>query len=315
LPRVNSTNDKLNAALLALSASSAAPPHLRVEAMSVAALGLKSLSSAQFDLLVGSLSDDTPVSVRASAVDALASAPLSQTQLARLCQAMETAGPLEINRLLPAFRKSTDDNLGRSLLAALDKASSRASLRIDLLREALAKYGPGVQKQINDLESQLNVNAAAQRKRIETLLPQMKNGDVRRGHAVFYSAKATCSSCHRMGSAGGAVGPELTKIGEARTERDLLESILYPSLSFVRSYEPVQIITTDGRTLNGRIRDKTEKEVILATGPDQEVRLTRDEIESTEPSSVSVMPGGLDGQLTVQQLADLVAFLKNPTGK
>jgi putative heme-binding domain-containing protein len=62
--------------------------------------------------------------------------------------------------------------------------------------------------------------------------------------------------------------------------------------------------------INGTIRDETERAVLLATGPNQEVRLAREEIDEMEPGSVSVMPSGLDGQLTVEELADLVAFLK-----
>jgi putative heme-binding domain-containing protein len=107
----------------------------------------------------------------------------------------------------------------------------------------------------------------------------------------------------------------LSRIGEARTERDLLESILFPNLSFVRSYEPVLVVTVDGRTINGTITDETEDEYVLATGVDQQVRLSRDDVEQMDPSMVSIMPGGLDGQLSVQELADLVAFLKNATGK
>jgi putative heme-binding domain-containing protein len=186
---------------------------------------------------------------------------------------------------------------------------------MDLVREALSGYGPLVHKALDDLESQVNVDAAAQRSRIEELLPLMANGDVRRGHAVFYNAKAACSACHRLGHAGGTVGPDLTRIGESRTERDLLESILYPSLSFVRGYEPVLIITTDGRTITGTIRDETAEEYLLATGPDELIRLRRDEVEQMEPATVSIMPAGLDQQLTLEQLADLVAFLKNGTNK
>ena len=133
----------------------------------------------------------------------------------------------------------------------------------------------------------VNVDAAAQRERIEELLPLMAQGDVRRGHAVFHSSKAACSACHRLGYAGGTVGPELTRIGETRTERDLLESILYPSLSFVRSYEPVLIITVEGRTISGTIRDETPQEYVLATGPDQEMRVPREEVEQIQPSTVS----------------------------
>jgi putative heme-binding domain-containing protein len=106
-------------------------------------------------------------------------------------------------------------------------------------------------------------------------------------------------------------GPDLTRIGRIRNERDLLESILYPSLSFVRSYEPVIVTTTDGRAINGLIKSETAAEVLLATGPNQEVRLRPDEIDERQNSKVSIMPAGLEKQLSLQDLLDLVAFLKN----
>jgi putative heme-binding domain-containing protein len=231
-----------------------------------------------------------------------------------LCVAIESVGPLELNRLLKPFDQSTDDALGMKLIASLKKSPSVSSLRMNLLREALAKYGPNVQHGITEIESVVNVDAAAQRKRIEELLPLVAKGDVRRGHALFYSAKATCSSCHRLGYAGGTTGPELTHVGKTRTERDILESILYPSLSFVRSYEPVLITTQDGKAINGVIRDETAKEYVLATGPDQVVRIAHEDVDQIQPSTVSIMPAGLDKQLTTQELADLVTFLKNGAG-
>jgi putative heme-binding domain-containing protein len=139
----------------------------------------------------------------------------------------------------------------------------------------------------------------------------MSQGDIRRGQAVFNSTKAACTACHRVGYLGGNSGPDLTRIGGIRVERDLLESIVYPSLSFVRSYEPVVVVLMDGRVTNGLIRDETSHEITLVTGPNQESRIQRADIEEIRPSTVSVMPAGLDKQLTVQELADLVAFLKN----
>jgi putative heme-binding domain-containing protein len=103
----------------------------------------------------------------------------------------------------------------------------------------------------------------------------------------------------------------LTRIGGIRTERDLLESILFPSASLVRSFEPMLIVTQDGKTVNGLIRSETSDELVIATGPNQEVRVARSNIEEIRPSSVSIMPAGLEKQLTKEQLADLIAFLKN----
>jgi putative heme-binding domain-containing protein len=71
------------------------------------------------------------------------------------------------------------------------------------------------------------------------------------------------------------------------------------------------VVTVDGRAINGAIRDETAQEYFLTTGPDQEVRIAHDDVEEIQPSTVSIMPTGLDKQLTMQELADLVAFLKN----
>jgi putative heme-binding domain-containing protein len=72
----------------------------------------------------------------------------------------------------------------------------------------------------------------------------------------------------------------------------------------------VRIVTTDGRTFNGVLKKDAPDEVILAVAADKEERITRVDIESLNPSSVSVMPAGLDQQLTPRELADLIAFLR-----
>ncbi len=127
---------------------------------------------------------------------------------------------------------------------------------------------------------------------------------------MFNSSKAACSSCHAIGYLGGKVGPDLTRIGGIRTERDLIESIAYPSLSFVQSYEPLLVATADGRVFNGLIKSDSAGELVLATGPDEEVRIPREDVEAMQSGTVSVMPSGLDQQLSPEELADLIAFLK-----
>ena len=286
-PLATAGDPKASQALAAIADEKKYPLELRVEALAVLVGKRPQRSDSQFDLLLHSLSSETPVTVRSAAADALSKSQLSPAQLDKLCAAIETASPLELNRLLKPFDRSTDEALGLKLVSSLKKSPSLASLRLDLLREALAKYSPNVQHGVTELESLVNVDAAAQRKRIEELLPLVAKGDIRRGHAVFYSSKATCSSCHRLGYAGGTTGPELTHVGKTRTVRDILESILFPSLSFVRSYEPMLITTVDGKAINGIIRDETAKEYVLATGPNQEVRIAHEDVDTIQPGTVS----------------------------
>ena len=91
----------------------------------------------------------------------------------------------------------------------------------------------------------------------------------------------------------------------------MLEAILFPSISFVRSYEPITIVTVDGRVLNGVIRNETSREITLQLDAQKVLRLPTEEIEQRQPGTVSIMPAGLDKQLTAQQLADLVGFLRD----
>jgi putative heme-binding domain-containing protein len=217
---------------------------------------------------------------------------------------------MEINRVLDVFAQSSDETVGRRLAVALRDAPAFAALRADAVFARLKKFGPAVEREGEELAARLNADLVLQRQHLEKLLAGVGSGDVRRGQAVFKSPKLACASCHAVGYVGGNVGPDLTRIGQVRTERDLLESVAFPSASFVQGYEPWTVLTTDGRSLNGVLKKNAADEIVLAINATEQVRIARSDIEQMEPSKVSAMPAGLDKQLTPQELADLVAFLK-----
>lgn len=311
LPGTKEPHEKLNEGLLRVGTSLRTPMEVRLDALAAIPTGLKSIEPTEFDMILSGLSNEWPVSVRSAAADVLSKATLTEEQLLTLCEAIKTVSPLELDRVLGAFAQSTSAPAAMKLLETLKEAAALTSLRVDSLRQRLSKYSPDVIKEIDGVEVLLNVDAATQRAKIEELLAHVKTGDVRRGQVVFNSSKAACLACHKFGYGGGMTGPDLTKIGSIRQERDLLESILYPSLSFVRSYEPVVISTVDGKVINGLIRNETAEEILLATGPNKEERVRKAEIDEMKPSTVSIMPAGLDKQLSQQDLLDLVAFMKN----
>jgi putative heme-binding domain-containing protein len=210
---------------------------------------------------------------------------------------VRAAGPLEMPRLLSAFERSTDAAVGMKLVAALRASASRSSLRSETLRPLFSKYGVDIKRQADDLYASLDVGVGEQNARIDDILSRIKGGDVRRGQAIFNGQKAACSACHAIGYLGGNIGPDLTRIGQIRTERDLLESIVYPSASFVRSFA-------------GVVRRDAADEIVLVTVAREEVHIPREDVQSIRPATVSIMPAGLDQQLTIAELADLLAFLK-----
>jgi putative heme-binding domain-containing protein len=303
-------SEKLAAALLHIARRNHSPADIRLGALAAVPGGIVHVEPALFDFLRSQLGSDQPVASRTLAADVLALARLNSEQLHALAESLKTVGPMEVNRLLEAFAQSADEAVGHHLLAALKASPARSAIRVEMLKKQLAKFGPSVQKQADELFAALDTNAAQQRVRLEQLVTVLPGGDVRRGQAVFQSSKAACSTCHAIGYLGGNVGPDLTKIGATRSARDLLEAIVFPSASFVRSFEPWMIATKNGKIYNGILRKDAPDEVVLVTGANQEARVARDEIEVMQPSKVSVMPAGLDQQLTPQQLADLVAFLR-----
>jgi putative heme-binding domain-containing protein len=237
-------------------------------------------------------------------------AVLTREQLMEVTKWVGTAGPLELPRLLRAFDADGDEALGLALVAALERATARSSLRPDVLKPRLAKYPPAVQARADALLATVNLDAAAQARRLDELAAAVSGGDVRRGQLVFNSEKIGCLTCHAIGYAGGKIGPDLTRIGQVRNERDLLEAVVYPSASFVRSYEPVMVALKTGAVHTGVLKSEDRSEVVLTTGPSAELRLARTDIADIRPSPVSIMPAGYGDQLTRQELADLIAFLR-----
>jgi putative heme-binding domain-containing protein len=218
---------------------------------------------------------------------------------------------MELSRLMERFAKSQDPLIGQRLVESLEKCRASTSLPLKQLKQQLTGFGARVLQQAQPLLARIQTENQEKAQKLEAVLKLTANGDIRRGQRVFHNQKTACAACHQMGYLGGRVGPDLTRIGGIRTERDLLEAILFPSISFVRSYEPVTIVTVDGRVLNGVIRNETGNEVTLQLDAQKVLRLPTDEIEQRQPGTVSIMPAGLDKQLTAQQLADLVVFLRD----
>jgi putative heme-binding domain-containing protein len=301
---------ELSAPLSRLANDGSRSAGLRIEALSALPSGEVTLDSESMELLRANLDPTAPVLIRGTAAGVLSKANLTDQQLVQLAEQLKTTGPLESSKLLDAFQQSTNELVGSKLVEGLQGRKSLASIRPDALEKLLAQYPASVQEHGKELLASMQVDTAKQSEHLTELMGSLSKGDIRRGQAIFNSAKAACSSCHAMGYLGGHVGPDLTTIGQIRTERDLLESIVYPSASFVRSYEPYVVRTKSDDEYSGVLRKDAPDEIVLVTGPTTEMRIARADIVDMRPGTVSVMPAGLDQQLSRQELADLVTFLK-----
>jgi putative membrane-bound dehydrogenase-like protein len=304
---------ELKPLLLDLARHSGLPIDLRLDALLAIAGPLEGIDTDLFDLAVGALKPAQAPTTRGRALQILQRAKFDKADLLKLADALPGVGPLELPRLLFVFEQLPDEELGLKLLSILRASTAAKSLPAASVRTLFAKFPAAVQTDAATLIASLDADAGKQAARMDALLVDLKShpGDIRRGQTIFNSSKAACAACHKIGYLGGNIGPDLTRISDARGERDLLEAIVYPSASFVRSYEPVIVATKSGDEHSGVLRKDAPDELIIATGANAEVHVARADVAEMRPGAVSVMPQGLDEQLSKQELADLLAFLKN----
>lgn len=296
-------------ALLRLAHDEARSADLRAAALGTAAPRLAKLEASLFSFLITCVHKEKPPLLRLAAAEALGRAPLDDGKLNILARHAAEAGALELPKLLPAFERSRNADVGKRLLAALEKSPGFANLMPETVRAAIKNFPEDVRKAAQPLLKRLDVDLEQQQARLAELQPAMAGGDAARGRTVFFGQRAGCAACHTVQGQGGRVGPDLSTIGAIRTPRDLLEAIVLPSASFVRGYEPYVVRTSGGDVLSGIIARETTDAVYLYSAERTELRVPRSSIEVLQQSRVSIMPQGLEAQLSRPELADLIAFL------
>lgn len=149
---------------------------------------------------------------------------------------------------------------------------------------------------------------------IDELVPDIEKGlsgrDFDRGRNLFGETK--CFACHRFNNEGGGTGPDLTQVIGRFGPRDLLESIIDPNKVISDQYAAIDVMTTDGRRLSGRIVNLSGDTISINTDmldPNKNVGVNRNLIDTIGPSKISMMPAGLIDTLTRDEILDLVAYL------
>ncbi len=298
--------------LVDVALNSKRPLDVRVQAAAAATPRLGSVEPALFRFLLASLNGENGPLVRLDAAEALGRSRLDDAQLHELCGAVAAGGVLEVPKLLRAFEQSKDERVGEALVAALARSPGLKSLQAESLTTALQAYPDAVRKQAEPLLKQLSADTEKQKARLAELQDVLVGGDIQRGRDLFFgNKKAICATCHAVQGQGGRFGPDLTKIGAIRAPGDLLESIVLPSASFARGYEPFTVAADDGQVISGIIVRETADAIYLVNNTRVEVRVPRTAIESLTQSTVSIMPEGMDQQLSHQELSDLIAFLQS----
>jgi putative membrane-bound dehydrogenase-like protein len=130
-------------------------------------------------------------------------------------------------------------------------------------------------------------------------------GDAARGRDIYL---ARCSSCHRLGGAGFAVGPDLVSVRNSGKDK-LLVNILDPSREVAAQYIAFQIDTKDGESQIGIIANETTSSITLRQAYGREDVIQRSTMKAMKSQSQSLMPEGLEAGLSHQDFANLLEYI------
>jgi putative heme-binding domain-containing protein len=136
---------------------------------------------------------------------------------------------------------------------------------------------------------------------------QMK-GDLARGREVY---QRSCAICHQVKGEGGIpFGPDLGTV-QAWPASGIMDNILDPNQSVSHGFDLWNVVLRNGESLQGIITSESQSAITVRNANGQVTTVTREEIASQKALNMSAMPVGLEKDISYQDMADLLAFLKN----
>jgi len=299
-PAIQSRLSELAGDAAKLSANSEASITERIAGLRLLKLQIADTAT---DTLLTIATQDTDSALRLAALDSL------------IGYASDTIGP----KLLETFSAETPA-VRRGILDVLLAYESRVELLLHALEaktisvneidaNRAARLTNHRQADIKARAGKLFAAAAADR---VAVLDKYKtaarmDADAMLGRQVF---EKNCATCHRVSNVGINVGPD---VGDnyARTPETLLLSILDPNRAVDNNFFAYTVSTQDGRVLTGIITAETASSITLRQPEGKVEVVLRSEIDELKGSGLSLMPVGLEKNISVEQMADLITFLKN----
>jgi len=151
---------------------------------------------------------------------------------------------------------------------------------------------------------------------------QAVSGDPVKGKKIFWET-AGCSTCHMVQGRGGVLGPDLSRVGEARSVNYLIESIRQPSKELSSGmldpnnhyglplvYDTVTVVTADGHKMVGVARNEDTFSIQLIDTSQHLQFFLKKNLREVTHERKSLMPAYSEDMLKPAELQDLVAYLE-----
>ncbi len=283
---------------------------------------------------LGQTDNGDSLAMRLEAIDLLAYCPEAADALARLSLS-ENDAPIRVRaiaalsrheaprwwrRLLEQFPSATPA-VRRAIIDALLARPRRTQWLLDAIEDGSLRPGELDRTRVDRLLHHRNTNvkrratqlfrAAIPADRAQVLTeyrPVLEiPADSHRGHSVF---RKHCATCHRIGDTGVDVGPDISD-SRTKTPLQLLTDILQPNRAIDSNYIGYSVLTADGRALSGILVAETGNSVTIRQEENKTVTLRQDQIQEIQSTGISLMPEGLERDIPHQDMADLIAYIKN----
>ena len=150
------------------------------------------------------------------------------------------------------------------------------------------------------------VQLARRKEVVDAYQPALQqNGDAGRGKLIF---KKECSSCHQLQGVGTAVGGDLKAIRD-RGMAAVLLNILDPNREVKPKFVNYVMETDDGRILTGMILSENANSMTIRRAEGTTATVMRTNVLQLHSTGLSYMPEGLERQIDLQAMADLLRYL------
>jgi putative heme-binding domain-containing protein len=196
------------------------------------------------------------------------------------------------------------------LLNAIEKTKkiSKADISEPLARRLKLLNDQGIEKAVDSFWP--NVKLATSTEKDEAISRYAKlissgKGDINNGRVLYMK---NCGSCHRLFNEGGNIGPDLTGYERSNVNYFLL-NIIDPNADIREGYVIHRVMTTDGRTLEGKIAASNGDVLTLQSLSGEETTLSAVQIKEMKALQTSIMPERILNPLNDQGIRDIFAYI------
>ncbi|MFY7912547.1 MAG: DUF7133 domain-containing protein [Emticicia sp.] len=265
---------------------------------------LNKLKYAELEAVIKKGMDDKDESVRTVALSLLNNNNVTKESLPELVKTIFTKGSIrEQQQILIVLGKLTIDKTQEVLSGLIDQLKEKQlSPNVSLeLKEAVEASGSDVLK---TKIAAIKPGASLMDEYMESLFGGNRNN----GRNIFNNnSTAQCVRCHNMGSEGGSVGPNLSKIGGTLSREQILQALIEPSARLSPGYGTVSLKLKDGQEVTGTLAKENAEELVITTSDAEPLVIPVSRIAKRENMPSSMPPMGT--LLSKREIRDVVEFL------